>query len=245
MNIFSILLFNKIAKKLLPILAILTPIVNIVALYYALVISPPDYQQGELVRIMYIHVPSAWISLMIYSFIAFCSILVLIRKIKIAYLLAVASSYIGTVFSAITLVTGSLWGRPIWGVWWVWDSRLTSMLILFFIYISYIIVVHTNSNIVRSEKPASVLAILGFINVPIVKFSVDIWNSLHQPSTIFRSGGVAIHNTMLIPLILMAVSFLLLFLLLLMYKTYSLILEARISNKLQYDICGNGCMREM
>jgi len=157
----------------------------ITSLFFILT-SPDDYQQGNAVKIMYIHVPSAWLSLLIYTIIASLSALSFIYKTPLLTLSAISLAPIGCIFSLITLVTGSLWGKPIWGTWWVWDARLTSMLILFFLYLSYIILYKSYSNVITGSKIAAALAIIGFINIPIIKFSVEIWNSLHQPASILR-----------------------------------------------------------
>lgn len=211
--------FGRLSRLLIPLLAMMLPVILATGLYYALVVSPIDYQQGEMVRIMYVHVPSAWMSLGVYSFITFCSISCLVWRTRLSYLLAVAAAPIGATFALITLVTGSLWGKPIWGAWWVWDARLTSMLVLFLLYISYIAIISSGNNLLRAEKPASVMAIIGFINVPIVKFSVDIWYSLHQGASVLKFGGPAIHPSMLVPLMTMFLSFILLFLLILLMRT--------------------------
>ena len=204
--------FAKIERTLLPILAILFPTILCAGLYFALFLSPVDYQQGKMVRVMYVHVPSAWMSLGIYSFMAFCSFSSLVWKTRLSYLLSIAAAPIGATFTLITLVTGSLWAKPIWGAWWVWDARLTSMLILFLLYLSYISITKSGTSILRAEKPASVIAIIGFINIPIVKFSVDIWYSLHQPASVFKMSGPSIHSSMLIPLMIMFASFICFFL---------------------------------
>lgn len=222
LHILTPQLFLKIEKILMPILILLFPITLALGLYYAIFSSPPDYQQGEMVRIMYVHVPSAWMSLGIYSFISMCSFSTLVWKTRLAYIMAVAAAPTGTTFALITLVTGSLWGKPIWGTWWVWDARLTSMLILFLQYISYIMIINSNS-LFRAEKPASVMALIGFINIPIVKFSVDIWYSLHQPASVFKSGGSSIHSSMMIPLMIMFFSFILYFLILLLIGTKTIL----------------------
>lgn len=211
--------FTKTEKILLPILIVSLPITMGIGLYYAIYSSPPDYQQGEMVRVMYVHVPAAWMSLGIYSFMAVCSFSALVWKTRLPYLLAVAAAPIGAAFSLITLVTGSIWGKPIWGTWWVWDARLTSMLVLFLLYISYIAIINSGNSILRAEKPASVMALIGFINIPIVKFSVDIWYSLHQPASVLRVGGPSIHSSMLLPLMVMFLSFILYFMLLLLMRT--------------------------
>ena len=223
-------LFLKIEAMFIPILAVLLPITLGIGLYLSLYSSPPDYQQGEMVRVMYVHVPSAWMSLGIYSFIAVCSFSALVWKTRLSYFLAVASAPIGASFALITLVTGSLWGKPIWGTWWVWDARLTSMLVLFLLYISYITIVNSGSNILRAEKPASVMALIGFINIPIVKFSVDIWYSLHQPASILRIGGPSIHSSMLLPLMIMFTSFILYFILVLLVRTKILLNKQKQNN---------------
>jgi heme exporter protein C len=225
-------LFLKIEAMFIPILAVLLPITLGPGLYLALYSSPPDYQQGEMVRVMYVHVPSAWMSLGIYSFIAVCSFSALVWKTRLSYFLAVAAAPIGASFALITLVTGSLWGKPIWGTWWVWDARLTSMLVLFLLYISYITIVNSGSNILRAEKPASVMALIGFINIPIVKFSVDIWYSLHQPASILRVGGPSIHSSMLLPLMIMFTSFILYFILLLLIRTKILLNRQKQNHRL-------------
>ena len=223
-------LFLKVEAMFIPILAVLLPITLGLGLYLALYSSPPDYQQGEMVRVMYVHVPSAWMSLGIYSFIAVCSFSALVWKTRLSYFLAVAAAPIGASFALITLVTGSLWGKPIWGTWWVWDARLTSMLVLFLLYISYITIVNSGSNILRAEKPASVMALIGFINIPIVKFSVDIWYSLHQPASILRIGGPSIHSSMLLPLMIMFTSFILYFILVLLVRTKILLNRQKQNN---------------
>lgn len=222
--------FAKVEKTLIPLLAILFPFVLSIGLYFALFSSPADYQQGEMVRIMYVHVPSAWMSLGIYSFMTVCSFSSLVWKTRITYLMSVASAPIGAAFALITLVTGSLWGKPIWGTWWVWDARLTSMLILFLLYLSYISVTNSGTNILRAEKPASVIAIIGFINIPIVKFSADIWYSLHQPASVFKMSGPSIHSSMLLPLMIMFTSFICFFLLSLLMRTRILLNNIKYNN---------------
>ncbi len=169
----------------------------------AIINSPIDYQQGNAVKIMYVHVPAAWMSLLIYSLMAIFNISGFIWKNPFFYLISKSIAPIGCVFTFVTLITGSIWGKPIWGTWWVWDARLTSVLILFFLYLGYIILLDSFDDRAKGEKIAAIISIVGFINVPIVKFSVDYWNSLHQPASILRSGGIAIHPAMLYPLLLM------------------------------------------
>ena len=215
--------FKKFSRLILPYLMISTFLTLAFGLYQALLVSPPDYQQGENVRIMYVHVPSAWMALGIYSFIALCSFSYLIWQTTMSYILAVAAAPIGTCFALITLITGCLWGKPIWGVWWVWDARLTSMLVLFFLYLNFITVTNSGYSRNKAARPACVIALIGFINVPIVKFSVNIWYSLHQPASVLRLGAPTIHKSMLYPLCIMFASFIMYFLLnLLMRVNYLL-----------------------
>ena len=211
--------FNKIANIILLPTVILMLLMTPYGLYQALIASPIDYQQGDMVRVMYIHVPAAWMSLAVYSFIAICSFSNLVWKTKMSYIVAAAAAPVGMGFALITLVTGSLWGKPIWGTWWVWDARLTSMLVLFLFYLTYVAIINCGDNIIRAEKPASVLAVIGFINIPIVKFSVDIWSSLHQSSSVMRLGGPTIHSSMLQPLVIMFCSFILYFIVILILRT--------------------------
>lgn len=219
--------FSKLVRFMIPILLIMMLITVGVGLYQALMVSPADYQQGEMVRIMYIHVPASWMALAIYSFMAICSFSNIVWKTRISFLMAASSAPIGAVFCLISMVTGSLWGKPIWGAWWVWDARLTSMLVLFLLYLSYIIVVNSGDDIWRAEKPASAIAIIGFINIPIVKFSVNIWYSLHQPASVLRLGAPTIHKSMLLPLILMFLSVNLYFLLVLALRSSVLIAKLK------------------
>ena len=182
-------------------------IVISIGLLEALIISPEDYIQSHSVRIMYVHVPSAWISLGTFSVIAILSFSIIIFKIKSFVLIAKSLAPAGLVFNIIALVTGSIWGKPTWGTWWVWDARLTSMLVLFFFFLGHIALSNAFNRSERGSRPAALLAIIGSINLPIVKFSVDWWNTLHQPASILRTGGISIDQTMLIPLVLMTLSF--------------------------------------
>lgn len=193
--------FNKFTNALLPWLIMLSLTLFSAAIYYDFT-SPIDQLHGELVRIMYIHVPSAWLALGLYLLVAIFSFTALVWRIKLAYIIAFSAAPIGAIFAFLTLVTGSIWGKPAWGTWWVWDARLTSMLILFLFYLCYILIVHTGDDKWRSEKPASVIAIFGLINLPIVKFSVEMWNSLHQNASVLRFGGPSIAPEMMQPLLL-------------------------------------------
>ena len=195
--------FMRIADALfLPIL-IIGLLAVVAGLYHGLIASPIDYQQGESVRIMYIHVPAAWIALMVYMGMALFSGGGFIWKNPFGFVLARAIAPIGAVFTLVCLITGSLWGKPTWGTWWVWDARLTSMLILLFLYLGYMALASAFEPSNRGEKSAGILCIVGVIIIPIIKFSVEWWNTLHQPASIIRSGGVAIDSSMLTPLLLM------------------------------------------
>ena len=176
-------------------------------LYYALLASPPDYQQGDSVRIMYVHVPAAWMSLFIYMVMAGASAVAMIWRIKIAALLSSASAPIGASFTFLALVTGSLWGKPMWGAWWVWDARLTSELILLFLYFGYMALESAIEDRDTALRAAGVLALVGVVNIPIIHYSVEWWNTLHQGPTVTKFSKPSIALSMLIPLLLMALSF--------------------------------------
>ena len=189
-----------------------------VGLFWSLVVAPPDYQQGESVRIMYVHVPAAWMALSVYLFVAVASAVALVWRHPLAEIAARAAAPIGAAFTFVCLATGSLWGRPMWGAWWVWDARLTSVLVLFFLYLGYIALVNAFDDPSRGARAGSVLALVGVVNLPIIKFSVDWWNTLHQPASVMRLGGPRIDISMLVPLLVMAVGFTLLFAALLMLR---------------------------
>jgi len=199
--------FLRIANPLLPWLSGLTILCIGVGLYLGLFVAPPDYQQGETVRIMYIHVPSAWMAMFCYSSMAIAAAVGLIWKHPLADVAAKATAPIGACFTFLALFTGSLWGKPMWGTWWVWDARLTSMLVLLFLYLGYIALVNAFDDPTRGTRASSILVLVGFINVPIIKFSVDWWNTLHQPASVIKMGGPSIDASMLWPLLLMAVAF--------------------------------------
>ena len=194
-----LLLNNKLINSLL----ISMILIVFVGLIYALFLSPPDYIQGDSVRIMYVHVPSSFIALGFFGFIGIASILNLIFKIKFVSLMAKSLAPIGCIFSLISIVTGSLWGKPTWGIWWVWDARLTSMAILLLFYLVYIFIWKYVKNFEKANKISSVIGIIGLFNLPVIKYSVDWWNTLHQPSSITLTSAPTIHYTMLVPLIIM------------------------------------------
>ena len=179
---------NKIIdslRRMLPAFIVATIVTFTVGIYYAILNSPPDYLQGDSMRIMYVHVPAAWLALSSYSFLALSCIAWFIFRNPIFNLFAKSIAPIGAIFTLIALVTGSIWGKPTWGTWWAWDARLTSMLILFFLYIAYIMTWQTITNKDLAAKISAALGIIGFINIPIIKFSVDWWNTLHQPASVF------------------------------------------------------------
>ena len=178
-------------------------ILLLVALSFALIFSPPDYLQGDSVRIMYVHVPSAWIGLASFTTIALLSIANFIFKIKNLTLITKSIAPIGLMFTFLAIVTGSLWGQPTWGTWWVWDARITSMVILALFYIIFIISHKFISGEQKANRISSIVAIVGLINVPIIKYSVNWWNTLHQPASIKLTGTSTIHSSMLMPLLLM------------------------------------------
>jgi len=172
-------------------------------LWFGLLASPADYQQGETVRIMYVHVPAAWIATLGYVALGLCGLFYVVWRHPLADIALRAMAPAGAMFAFLTLVTGAFWGKPMWGAWWVWDARLTSMLILLFFYLGVIALANGFDQPERGSRPAALLALVGVINVPIVKFSVDWWNTLHQPASLLRSGGVSIDQAMLVPLLLM------------------------------------------
>jgi heme exporter protein C len=220
--------FLRLAKKLVPWFAGVSALAIGTGLYLALFVAPPDYQQGASVRIMYVHVPSAWMAMFIYAAIAAASAASLIWRHPLADIFARAASPLGAGFTVLALATGSLWGKPMWGTWWVWDARLTSVLVLLFLYLGHIGLMNAFEDASRGARSAAVLALVGAVNVPIIKFSVDWWNTLHQPSSVFKLTGPSIDPSMLAPLLLMAVGFTLYFAALVMVRMRSEILAARI-----------------
>ena len=199
--------FLRLAKAVLPWSTGLAVGLIAVGLTLGLVVAPADYRQGESVRIMFVHVPAAWMALFCYTFMAAMSAAALIWRHPLAELAAKAAAPIGASFTFIALVTGSLWGQPMWGTWWVWDARLTSVLILLFLYLGYIALWQAFDDETHAAKAAAILALVGFVNVPIIHFSVEWWNTLHQPASVFRVGGPTIHGSMLAPLLLMGAGF--------------------------------------
>jgi heme exporter protein C len=219
--------FSKLTGNLQLPLIVLSTTMILLGLYYGLFDSPEDYQQGDAVRIMYVHVPSAWLASFLFFSLAISCIFYLVWKHPLADLISNAIAPIGAIFSVLTLVTGSLWGKPMWGTWWVWDARLTSMLILFFFYLGYMLLSNAFERKIDGSKSASVLAIIGLINLPIIKFSVDWWHTLHQPSSILRMDGPSIDKEMLLPLTLMMVGFSLFSIYLIITNVKTMLLEKK------------------
>lgn len=204
--------FAALANVVLPYVWAVTVALFAIGLYGALVTAPADYQQGETVRIMYVHVPAAWMALLVYTVMALASAAAIVFRHPLADAAAKVAAPIGAVFCFLALVTGSLWGRPIWNAWWVWDARLSSMFVLFLLYMGYMAVWQAIDDPHRAAMVARIVALVGFVNVPIVKFSVNWWNSLHQPASVFRLEGPAIAPSMLWPLLVMGLAYTFLFL---------------------------------
>jgi heme exporter protein C len=208
-------LFLKLANAVLPYVWVITAILFAAGLYGAIFTSPPDYQQGETVRIMYVHVPAASLGLMIYVAMAISSVMAIVFRHPLADAAAKCAAPIGAVYCFLALATGSLWGKPMWGTWWVWDARLTSMFVLMLLYLGYMAIWQSIEEPTRAASIARIVAIVGVINVPIVKFSVNWWNTLHQPASIIKMGGPSIAGSMLWPLLTMMAAYGFLFLALL------------------------------
>jgi heme exporter protein C len=231
---FKNFLPNKILSinnKLINNLISLMIVILFIGFIYAIFISPPDYIQGDAVRIMYVHVPSSFISLGCFAIIGIASILNLIFKIKFMPLIAKSLAPIGAVFTLISIATGSLWGKPTWGVWWVWDARLTSMAILFCFYIAYMLTWKLITKYEKAKKVSTIIAILGLFNLPVIKYSVDWWNTLHQPSSITLTSAPTIHYTMLFPLLIMLFGLAIYSLVIFLMQYKSELIKFKISNK--------------
>mgnify|MGYP000029219004 FL=1 len=199
--------FLRLAAAVLPFSAAVAALCLGAGLVWGLFFAPPDYQQGDTVRIMFIHVPAAMMAMGVYAGMAISSAIALIWRHAIADLIAKASAPIGATFCFICLLTGSLWGKPMWGTWWVWDARLTSMLIMLFIYLGYMALWQAFDDQTKAARAAAILALVGAINLPVIKFSVEWWNTLHQPASLITMDGPKIHSSLLWPLLLMIVGF--------------------------------------
>ena len=218
---FKLLKPNKIfeiSSKLTKFISILFIVVLTIGLTEALILSPEDYKQSHSVRIMYVHVPAAWMALGIFSVLAFLSLSIFIFKNKTFFLISKSLAPSGFIFSIIALVTGAIWGKPTWGTWWAWDARITSMLILALFYLIYLLSWKVIENKERAIKISSLIAIIGAINIPIIKFSVNWWNTLHQGQSIKILSDSTIHSSMLLPLFIMTAAFALFSLLIFLMK---------------------------
>jgi heme exporter protein C len=199
--------FLSLTEALLPWIISLAAACLVVGVYLAFFVAPADYQQGDSVRIMFIHVPAAWLAMFCYSLMAVAALGTLVWKHPLADVAAKAAAPLGAAFTLLALFTGSVWGKPMWGTWWVWDARLTSVLVLFIMYLGLIALWRSFDDPGRAGRVAAILTLVGFINIPIIKFSVEWWNTLHQPASVVRLDGPTIHPTMLWPLLIMAVGF--------------------------------------
>ncbi|MCR9136765.1 MAG: heme ABC transporter permease [Alphaproteobacteria bacterium] len=202
--------FLSIVAVVLPWMVGITAVLFAVGLWMSFT-APEDYQQGITVRIMFIHVPAAWLAMMCYTVMALSALGTLVWRHPLADVSARAAAPIGAAFTFLALLTGSLWGKPMWGTWWVWDARLTSVFVLFLMYLGLIALNRAMDDPARSAKVSAIIILVGYVNIPIIKFSVDWWNTLHQPASVLRLDGPTIHASMLYPLLVMALAFTLLF----------------------------------
>ena len=199
--------FYSISGAMIPWLGGLCLVLMLAGLYFGLLDSPADYQQGDSVRIMYVHVPSAWMSLFVYVVMAGAGAIGLIWRMKIADVMVASAAPVGAAFTFLALVTGAIWGKPMWGTWWVWDARLTSELVLLFLYFGIIALRAAIDDPRTAARACAVLALVGVINIPIIHYSVEWWNTLHQPATISKFDKPSLHVSMMIPLLVMALAF--------------------------------------
>jgi heme exporter protein C len=220
--------FLRLSGAVLPWLATAGVLVTAAGLVWGLFFSPADWQQGDAVRIMYIHVPAAWLASAGYLALAACSFVSLVWRHPLADLAAAEIGPVGAGFTALCLGTGSLWGKPMWGAWWVWDARLTSVLVLFFLYLGHVALVRAFDNPERGYRSGAILALIGVVNLPIIKFSVDWWNTLHQPDSITLTGAPTMYIGMLWPLFVSAIGYTLLFAAIVVARTRAAVMERRI-----------------
>ena len=220
--------FLRLSGAILPYLSVAALVTMAAGLGCGLFVSPADYQQGDAVRIMYVHVPSAWLASAGYTGLAVCSVMSLIWRHPLADLAAAEISPVGAGFTALCLATGSLWGKPMWGAWWVWDARLTSVLVLFFLYIGHIALVRAFDDPTRGYRAGAILALVGVVNLPIIKFSVEWWNTLHQPASITLTGAPAMAPAILWPLLVSAIGYTLVFAAIVVARTRAAVMERRI-----------------
>ena len=220
--------FLRLSSVVLPWLAVPAVVLTVTGLTWGLVFAPADWQQGDAVRIMYVHVPSAWLASSGYFGLALASLLSLVWRHPLADLAAVEIGPVGAGFTALCLATGSLWGKPMWGAWWVWDARLTSVLVLLFLYLGHIVLVRAFDDPVRGYRAGSILALVGVVNLPIIKFSVDWWNTLHQPASISLTGAPSMAPSMLWPLLISALGFTFAFAAIVVARLRAAVMERRI-----------------
>jgi heme exporter protein C len=230
--------FYRIAGRWIPWLAALFVVLVLAGLYQGMVVAPADYQQGDSYRIMFIHVPSAWMSLFVYVVMAGAGAVGLIWHMKLAEIIAISSAPIGASFTFLALVTGSIWGKPMWGTWWVWDARLTSELILLFLYLGVIALYNASDDKRTAARATSILALVGVVNIPIIHYSVEWWNTLHQGPTVTKFGAPSIDLRMLIPLLIMAVAFKLFYILVLLMRARVEVLQRERNARWVRDLVG-------
>ncbi len=230
--------FYRISGKLIPWVGAACALLMIYGLYGGLVLAPADYQQGDSFRIIYIHVPAAWMSLFIYVLMAVCGVITLVWRMKMAEVVLIASAPVGAAFTFLALVTGSIWGKPMWGTWWVWDGRLTSELILLFLYLGVIALHNAIEDRQTAAKAVAILAIVGVVNVPIIHYSVEWWATLHQGPTITKLDKPSIHVDMLIPLLVMALAFKLYYVVAMLMRARVELLERERTSKWAKEMLG-------
>ncbi|MCG6891462.1 MAG: heme ABC transporter permease [Gammaproteobacteria bacterium] len=223
--------FYRIAGKWIPWLNWMFLVLLVAGLYGGLVLAPPDYQQGESYRIIFVHVPAAWMSLFIYVAMAVCGAIIIIWRMKLAEIVLISSAPIGASFTFLALVTGSLWGKPMWGTYWVWDARLTSELILLFLYLGVIGLHNAIDDKRTAARAVAILALVGVVNIPIIHYSVEWWHSLHQGATVTKFDKPSIHWSMLLPLLLMALAFQVYYVLALFHRCRAEILRRERNSK--------------
>ena len=230
--------FWRLSGTMIPWFGWIAAVLIVVGTVGGLWIAPPDYQQLDAFRIIYFHVPSAWLSQFGYVLMAVAAAVGLVWRIKLAHALAAACAPIGASFTAVALATGSIWGKPMWGTWWVWDARLTSTLVLLFLYFGYMALRAAIDDENRADRASALLAIIGVINIPIIKYSVEWWNTLHQPATISKLGKPAMEPSMLIPLLVMWLGFTFFFFAVVMIRTRGEIVARERNKKWLRDVIG-------